>query len=170
MYIWLYSNSKQRWAKWRLSTFDLYPGGEGHCVQRQICDILRPQLAMNRFLPLWPHRFPHFGYTHLGGGGGGSDIRSMSSIRPICKCRCPPPFVRHSKGSNQREVMGTEYWSSMPYVIWVTARQWFEGSPSKLPPQHSTHHASPLELCAWQDADQGQHSSLRLTVVMLPVM
>ncbi len=21
---------------------------------------------------------------------GGSDIRSMSSIRPICKCRCPP--------------------------------------------------------------------------------
>ncbi len=30
-------------------------------------------------------------YIHLGGGGvGGSDIRSMSSIRPICKCRCPP--------------------------------------------------------------------------------
>jgi hypothetical protein len=56
-------------------------------VQGQICDILRPQLAMNRFLPLWPHRFPHFGYIHL--GGGGSDIRSMWSIRPICKCRCP---------------------------------------------------------------------------------
>jgi hypothetical protein len=22
---------------------------------------------MNRFLPLWPHRFPHFGYIYLGG-------------------------------------------------------------------------------------------------------
>jgi hypothetical protein len=31
-------------------------------VQGQICNILRPQLAMNRFLPLWPHRFPHFIY------------------------------------------------------------------------------------------------------------
>ncbi len=60
-------------------------------MQGQICYILRPQLAMNCFLPLWPHRFPHFGYIHLGGGGAGgsSDIRSMSSIRPICKCRCP---------------------------------------------------------------------------------
>jgi hypothetical protein len=71
--------------------FELYPGGEGHGVQGQICDILRPQLAMNRFLPLYPHRFPHFGYINLGGGGvGGSDIRSMSCIRPKCKCRCPP--------------------------------------------------------------------------------
>ncbi len=62
-------------------------------MQGQICDILRPQLAMNRFLPLWPHRFQHFGYIHLEGGGvggGGSDIRSMLSIRPIYKCRCPP--------------------------------------------------------------------------------
>ncbi len=60
-------------------------------MQGQICDILRPQLAMNPFLPLWPHRFPHFGYINLGGGAwGGSDIRSMSSIRPICKCRRPP--------------------------------------------------------------------------------
>jgi hypothetical protein len=50
-------------------------------------DILRPQLAMNRFLPLWPHRFPYFGYIHL--GGVGSYIRSLSSIRPICKCRYP---------------------------------------------------------------------------------
>ncbi len=32
--------------------------------------------------PFWPHRFPHFGYIHLGGGGVG--------IQPICKCRCPP--------------------------------------------------------------------------------
>ncbi len=81
----------QWWAKWRISTFDLDPWGEGHGVQGQICDILRPQLAMNRFLTLWPHRFPHFGYINVWGGGvGGSDIRSMSSIRPICKCRCPP--------------------------------------------------------------------------------
>ncbi len=60
---------KQWWAKWRSSTFDLYPGGEGHGVQGQICDILRPQLTMNRFLHLCPHRFPHFGYINLGGGG-----------------------------------------------------------------------------------------------------
>ncbi len=77
----------------KMTTFDLWPIplGGGAWGAGQICDIMRPQLAMNRFLPLWPHRFPHFGYIHLGGGGvGGSDIRSMSSIRPICKCRCPP--------------------------------------------------------------------------------
>ncbi len=44
---------------------------------------------MNPFLPLWTHRLPHFGYIPLGEGAwGGSDIRSMSSIRPICKCEC----------------------------------------------------------------------------------
>ncbi len=82
----------QWWAKWRFSTFDLYPWGEGHGVQGQICDILRPQLAMNCFLSLWPHRFPHFG------SWGGSDIRSMSSIRPICKCRCRPLLMVYSGG------------------------------------------------------------------------
>ncbi len=41
----------QWWAKWRLSTYDLNPWGEGHGVQGQICDILRPQLAINRFCP-----------------------------------------------------------------------------------------------------------------------
>ncbi len=61
----------QWWAKWRFSTFDLYPWGEAHGVQVQICDIRRPQLAMNRFLPLWPRRFPHFVNIHLGGGGVG---------------------------------------------------------------------------------------------------
>jgi hypothetical protein len=40
-------------------------------VQGKICDILRPQLAMNRFLTLWPQRFPHFGYIHLWEGGVG---------------------------------------------------------------------------------------------------
>ncbi len=43
-------------------------------MQGQICDILRPQLAMNHFLPLWPHRFLHFIYTHLGGGGVGGAL------------------------------------------------------------------------------------------------
>ncbi len=67
-------------------------------MQGQICDILRPQLAMNCFLLLWPHRFSHFECINLGGGGvGGSDIRSMSSIRPICKCRCPPLPQIHDK-------------------------------------------------------------------------
>ncbi len=32
---------------------------------------------------------------------GGSDIRSMSSIRPICKCRCPP--LQNSNKQRQRE-------------------------------------------------------------------
>ncbi len=43
-------------------------------MQGQICNILRPQLAMNRFLRLWPHRFPHFGYINLGGGGVGGAL------------------------------------------------------------------------------------------------
>ncbi len=67
-------NHEQWWAKWRLSTFDLYPWGEGHEVQGQKCDILRSQLAMNRFLPHWPHRFPHFGYIYLGGSGRGGAL------------------------------------------------------------------------------------------------
>ncbi len=33
----------------------------------KICDILTP--ASYESLPCWPHRFPHFGYIHLGGGG-----------------------------------------------------------------------------------------------------
>jgi hypothetical protein len=38
------------------------------------------------------HTDSHTLYTYIWGEGawGGSDIRSMSSIRPICKCRCPP--------------------------------------------------------------------------------
>jgi hypothetical protein len=51
-------------------------------VQGQICDILT-QASYESLPAPWPHRFPHFGYIHLGGGGGGSDIRSMSSIRPL---------------------------------------------------------------------------------------
>ncbi len=60
-------------------------------MQGKICDILRPQLVMNRFLP-FGHTDAHTLYTYIWGEGacGGSDIRSMSRIRPICKCRCPP--------------------------------------------------------------------------------
>ncbi len=63
-------SQEQRWTKGRLSTFDLYPGeGGGHGVQGQICHILTP--ASYESLPAPSgHRFPHFGYIHLGGGGG----------------------------------------------------------------------------------------------------
>jgi len=74
-------------GKWDLlpSTFDLYlylQPGWGHGVQ----GAWGPQLAMNRFLPLLATQIPTL-WIHT---SGGSDIRSMSSIRPICKCRCPP--------------------------------------------------------------------------------
>jgi hypothetical protein len=48
---------------------------------------------MNRFLPLLATQIPTLWIHTSGGrgrGGGGSDIRSMSSMRPICKCQCPP--------------------------------------------------------------------------------
>jgi hypothetical protein len=47
---------------------------------------------MNRVMPLLATQIPTLWIHTSGGGGGwgGSDIRSMSSIRPICKCRCPP--------------------------------------------------------------------------------
>ncbi len=62
----------QRWAKWRLSTFDLDPGEGRHGVQGQICDILRPQLAMNRFLNPAPSGYTdsHTLDTYMGGGRG----------------------------------------------------------------------------------------------------
>jgi hypothetical protein len=79
-------------GKMRPSNVDLYlylhhGGGGGHWVQ----GAWGPQLAMNRFLPLLATQIPTLWiHTSGGEGGGGSDIRSMSSIRPICKCRCPP--------------------------------------------------------------------------------
>jgi hypothetical protein len=41
------------------------------------------------------HTDSHTLGTYIWGEGawGGSDIRSMSCIRPICKCRCPPLLV-----------------------------------------------------------------------------
>ncbi len=67
------------------------PGG--HWMQGQICDILSP--ASYEFLPtLSGHTDSHTLDTYVWGGGrGGTDLRSMSSIRPICKCRCPPPLL-----------------------------------------------------------------------------
>jgi hypothetical protein len=48
-------------------------GGGGHGVQGQICDILT-QASYESLPAPWPHRFPHFGYIHLGGAGGGALI------------------------------------------------------------------------------------------------
>jgi hypothetical protein len=53
-------------------------------MQGQICDILRPQLAMNRFLTLWPHRFPHFEYIYRGGGGVGGGNLFASVDAHLC--------------------------------------------------------------------------------------
>jgi hypothetical protein len=62
-------------------------------VQVQICDILRSQLAMNRFLPLCPHRFSHFGYIHRGGGVGGALIldrcRAVDLFASVDAHLCP---------------------------------------------------------------------------------
>jgi hypothetical protein len=65
-------SEEQRWAKGRLSTFDLYPGGGGgggHGVQGQISHILTPAIYESLPAPSG-HRFPHFGYINLRGGGG----------------------------------------------------------------------------------------------------
>jgi hypothetical protein len=75
------------------------PGGGGHGVQGQICDILTP--ASYESLPAPSgHADSHTLDTYIWGWGeGGSDIRSMSRIRPIAsvECRCPLVF------SNRRQ-------------------------------------------------------------------
>ncbi len=55
-----------------MTAFDLWPipWGEGHGVQGQICDILRPQLAMNASCPSG-HTDSHTLDTYIWGGGGG---------------------------------------------------------------------------------------------------
>ncbi len=53
---------------------------------------------MNRFLPLLATQIPTL-WIHTSWGGS-SDIRSMSSMRPICKCRCPAltgTLLHHSR-------------------------------------------------------------------------
>jgi hypothetical protein len=63
----------QRWAKWRLSTFDLYTGvgwGGGHEVQGQVCEILAQ--ASYESLPAPScHTDSHTLDTYIWGGGGG---------------------------------------------------------------------------------------------------
>jgi hypothetical protein len=93
-------------------------------VQGQICDILRPQLARTASCPSG-HTDSHTLDSYIwGGGGGGPDIRSMSRIRPICQCRCPPLHPRHvpnrkphpgemGRKTAQRNV----YTSKIPYPI-----------------------------------------------------
>ncbi len=54
----------------KMTTFDLWPIPLGWGAWGAGTNMW-PQIAMKGFLPLWPHRFPHFGYIHLGGGGVG---------------------------------------------------------------------------------------------------
>ncbi len=56
------------------------------------------------------HTDSHTLDTYIWGGRGGSIIRSMSSIWPICKCRCPPLLVNNlvRKKENSPEVEGDE--------------------------------------------------------------
>ncbi len=64
----------------------------------QICEILTP--ARNHFLPhRWPVQVSKPKVRYFTHSDPRSDIRSMSSIRPICKCRCPP--LIHGRLSEQ---------------------------------------------------------------------
>ncbi len=110
---------KQWWAKWRFSTFDLYPWGEGHGVQGQICDILRPQLAMNCFLLLWPHRFSHFGCINLGGGGVGGlwyyiDVEHSTYLQVSMPTSAKKVNITWSRNSVVDNTL-------IPLLVWDTA-------------------------------------------------
>ncbi len=75
----------------KITTLNLFflPYLGGHGVQGQICGILTP--ASYESLPVPSgHTDSRTLDTHIWGGRGGSGIRSMSSMRPIRKCRCPP--------------------------------------------------------------------------------
>jgi hypothetical protein len=61
---------------------------------------------------LWIH-------TSGGRGRGGSDIRSMSSIRPICKCRCPPLTVTPLSSSQWSD------WGTIALGIWYPSPPFF---------------------------------------------
>ncbi len=101
---------KTRVFSWSLkaeTTFDLWPlpwGGGAwgagtnmwHPETPASCESLPAPLATH--IPtLWIHAW----------GGGGSDIRSMSSMRPISKCRCPPLLESHLWRSKKKRSITT---------------------------------------------------------------
>ncbi len=110
---WQTAADNQRRAKWRLSTFDLYPEGGGawgagtnmwHPETPASYESLPAPLATQIPTP----------WIHISGGGGrrvSSDIRSMSSIRPICKCRCPP--LRPRQQLIARATRNVKWWTAM---------------------------------------------------------
>ncbi len=54
--------------------------------------------------------------------GGGSDIRSMSSIRPICKCRCPS-LVFTQNFSTLCKIVCKWVWSAHAYATFLTVQE-----------------------------------------------
>ncbi len=58
-------------------------------------------------------------------GGGGSDIRTMSTIRPICKCWCPPlpfsPWYSHCCWCPCSGWCPWWWWLGVNAVSWVPA-------------------------------------------------
>ncbi len=100
---------RQWWAKWRLSTFDLWPIPLGGGTWGAWTNMWHPETpASYESIPApLATQIPTLGYIHLGGGGvGGSDIRSMTSIRPICKCRGPPLVIGGSCGGSHCRGLG----------------------------------------------------------------
>ncbi len=91
---WAYTIPRNLCVCSAVTIFDLWPLPLGGGAWGAGTNMWHPETpASYEWLPaplatqiptLWIHTFGGKGR------GGGSDIRSMSSIRPICKCRCPP--------------------------------------------------------------------------------
>jgi hypothetical protein len=77
-------------------------------MQGQICDFLRPQLAMNRFLPPSGHTDSHTLDTYIWGEGRGSDIRStylqVSMPTSVFYPWIRDPGVREEKNQDQNRI------------------------------------------------------------------
>ncbi len=62
------------WAEvGKMTTFDLWPLSWGGGAWGAVTNMWHPEtsaIAMNRFLPLLATQIPHFGYIHMGVGGG----------------------------------------------------------------------------------------------------
>ncbi len=77
----------------KMTIFDLWPfdlGGGAWGAGTNMCHPETPASYESLPAPLATQIPTLYIHTSGGRGRGGSDIRSMSSIRPICKCRCPP--------------------------------------------------------------------------------